>query len=239
MTSPVAGFSTAISPAAVAVPLVAGCSSTVATALAPASFDGVSNTTVGSDVARRPRPRRARSWPSAPGASSTAACSRPTSPAAGRARSCTPSATRQSRAALRARVARPRPTTRHTATASAGSTPTIGPACRLLRRVRMGRGHRPVWGRIEAHRDGLRAEHARVRALARRPGVAAIAAELEVDLVERDELEPRPGAMERRCRPGSCPSRRSSRSRCRSARPGGRGRRSASSRCARPRPGRR
>ena len=28
-----------------------------------------------------------------------------------------------------------------------------------------------VWGRIEAHRDGLRAEHARVCALARRPGV--------------------------------------------------------------------
>ena len=43
-----------------------------------------------------------------------------------------------------------------------------------------------VWGRIEAHRDGLRAEHARVCALARRPGVAAIAADLEVDLVERD-----------------------------------------------------
>ena len=46
-----------------------------------------------------------------------------------------------------------------------------------------------MWGRIEAHRDGLRAEHARVCALARRPGVAAIAADLEVDLVERDELE--------------------------------------------------
>jgi hypothetical protein len=46
-----------------------------------------------------------------------------------------------------------------------------------------------VWGRIEAHRDGLRAQHARVSALARRPGVAAIAAELGVDLVERDELD--------------------------------------------------
>src|SRR5512133_3141810 len=53
MTSPVAGFSTAMSPAAVAVPLVAGCSSTVATALAPASFDGVSNPTAGSGGARR------------------------------------------------------------------------------------------------------------------------------------------------------------------------------------------
>ena len=46
-----------------------------------------------------------------------------------------------------------------------------------------------VWGRIEAHRDGLRAQHARGCALARRPGVAAIADELGVDLVERDELE--------------------------------------------------
>ena len=46
-----------------------------------------------------------------------------------------------------------------------------------------------VWGRIEAHRDGLRAEHARVCALARRPGVGAIAAQLGVDLVERGELD--------------------------------------------------
>ena len=46
-----------------------------------------------------------------------------------------------------------------------------------------------VWGRIEAHRDGLRAEHARVCALARRPGMAAIASELGTDLVEGDELE--------------------------------------------------
>src|SRR4051812_41027886 len=42
-----------------------------------------------------------------------------------------------------------------------------------------------VWGRIEAHADGLRAEHARVEALAGRP---AIAAWLGADLVERDEL---------------------------------------------------
>jgi len=45
-----------------------------------------------------------------------------------------------------------------------------------------------VWGRIEAHRDGLRAEHARVCALARRPGVGAIAEALGVDLVERVDL---------------------------------------------------
>jgi hypothetical protein len=44
-------------------------------------------------------------------------------------------------------------------------------------------------GRIEAHRDGLRAEHARVCALARRPGVGAITAQLGVDLVERGELD--------------------------------------------------
>ena len=46
-----------------------------------------------------------------------------------------------------------------------------------------------VWGRIEVHHDGLRAEHARVLALARRPGAEAIAARLGVDLVERDDLE--------------------------------------------------
>ena len=45
-----------------------------------------------------------------------------------------------------------------------------------------------VWGRIQSHRDGLRAEHARVCALTRRSGVEAIAADLGVDLVERDEL---------------------------------------------------
>ena len=42
-----------------------------------------------------------------------------------------------------------------------------------------------VWGGIEAHADGLRAEHARVEALAGRP---TIAARLGADLVERDEL---------------------------------------------------
>jgi hypothetical protein len=47
-----------------------------------------------------------------------------------------------------------------------------------------------VWGRIESHRDGLRAEHARVCALGRRPGAAAaIARRLGVDLVETASLE--------------------------------------------------
>jgi hypothetical protein len=46
-----------------------------------------------------------------------------------------------------------------------------------------------VWGRIEVHRDGLRAEHARALALARGPGAEAIAGRLGVDLVERDDLE--------------------------------------------------
>jgi hypothetical protein len=46
-----------------------------------------------------------------------------------------------------------------------------------------------VWGRLEAHRGGLRAEHARVCALARRPGIDAIAGELSVDVVEREDLE--------------------------------------------------
>ena len=53
------------------------------------------------------------------------------------------------------------------------------------------------WGRIEAHRQGLRAEHARVEALAlppanepsRRRHVEAIAERLGVALVARDELE--------------------------------------------------
>ena len=45
-----------------------------------------------------------------------------------------------------------------------------------------------AWGRIEAHRDGLRAEHARLCALARRPGAAAIAERLGVDLVVPDEM---------------------------------------------------
>jgi hypothetical protein len=46
-----------------------------------------------------------------------------------------------------------------------------------------------LWGRIEAHRDGLRAQHARVCALARKPGaVERIAARLGVELVDRAEL---------------------------------------------------
>src|SRR3954447_26003890 len=42
-----------------------------------------------------------------------------------------------------------------------------------------------VWGRIEAHADGLRAEHARVEAVTGRP---AIAAHLGVEQVDRAEL---------------------------------------------------
>jgi hypothetical protein len=53
-----------------------------------------------------------------------------------------------------------------------------------------------VWGRIEAHRDGLRAEHARVEALARPPAhepvrratVEAIAETLGCDVVAREDL---------------------------------------------------
>jgi hypothetical protein len=45
-----------------------------------------------------------------------------------------------------------------------------------------------VWGRIESHRDGLRAQHARVCALGRRPGAEAIAARLGVEVVETHEL---------------------------------------------------
>ena len=52
------------------------------------------------------------------------------------------------------------------------------------------------WGRIEAHADGLRAEHGRVEALAlpprndpeRRLAVEAVAERLGVDLVVREEL---------------------------------------------------
>jgi hypothetical protein len=52
------------------------------------------------------------------------------------------------------------------------------------------------WGRIEAHADGLRAEHGRVEALAlpprndpeRRFAVAAVAERLGIPLVARDEL---------------------------------------------------
>jgi len=42
-----------------------------------------------------------------------------------------------------------------------------------------------VWGRIEAHADGLRAEHARVEALA---GAPRVAQRLGVEVVERAEL---------------------------------------------------
>lgn len=53
-----------------------------------------------------------------------------------------------------------------------------------------------AWGRLEAHRDGLRAEHARIEALAlpprneaeRRAAVQAVAEDLEVPLVPRAEL---------------------------------------------------
>jgi hypothetical protein len=46
-----------------------------------------------------------------------------------------------------------------------------------------------LWGRIEAHRDGLRAQHARVCALAARPAAEAIAGRLGVEIVARDQLE--------------------------------------------------
>jgi hypothetical protein len=54
-----------------------------------------------------------------------------------------------------------------------------------------------AWGRIEAHRDGLRAEHARIEALARPPAneperrraVDAVGALLGVPLVPRGHLE--------------------------------------------------
>lgn len=53
-----------------------------------------------------------------------------------------------------------------------------------------------AWGRIEAHADGLRAEHGRVEALARPPrhdperryAVAAIAERLDVPTISRAEL---------------------------------------------------
>lgn len=53
-----------------------------------------------------------------------------------------------------------------------------------------------VWGRLEAHRDGLRAAHAQIEALAhppanepeRRRAVEAVAAQLDVPLVPRGEL---------------------------------------------------
>lgn len=49
-----------------------------------------------------------------------------------------------------------------------------------------------VWGRLEAHADGLRAEHARIEALIRRPEVPTaerIAARLGCDLIDRDDVE--------------------------------------------------
>lgn len=54
-----------------------------------------------------------------------------------------------------------------------------------------------VWGRIEAHHDGLRAEHARIEAFVvpghdardREPVVRRIAARLGADLVERPQLD--------------------------------------------------
>ena len=46
-----------------------------------------------------------------------------------------------------------------------------------------------MWGRIEAHRDGLRAQHARVCALARRPGADAVARALGVEVVDPADLE--------------------------------------------------
>jgi hypothetical protein len=42
-----------------------------------------------------------------------------------------------------------------------------------------------VWGRIEAHADGLRAEHARVEALAGQPRIAG---RLGVEMVAREDL---------------------------------------------------
>jgi len=53
-----------------------------------------------------------------------------------------------------------------------------------------------VWGRIEAHSDGMRAEHARVEALAlgvgerrgNEPALKTIAARLGLELVEWDDL---------------------------------------------------
>jgi hypothetical protein len=53
-----------------------------------------------------------------------------------------------------------------------------------------------AWGRIEVHRDGLRAEHARIEALALQPGwgparvarIGRVAARLGVDVVAHAEL---------------------------------------------------
>jgi hypothetical protein len=72
-----------------------------------------------------------------------------------------------------------------------------------------------VWGRLEAHRDGLRAEHARIEALSRPPeneperrrAVTVIAERLDVPLVPRASL-PRAAAsvgspLPQRMLPGS------------------------------------
>src|SRR4051794_21844834 len=165
MTSPVAGFSTAISPAAVAVPLVAGCSSTVATALAPTSFDGVSNTTVGRDVARRTRPRRPRrALPRlAHGRGAPALALHPL-PVGGRGHARRV-LSGQSRAALRARLARrpPRPAPPRLPVRDL-RLPPPGRAD-LLRRVRVGRGHRLGLGTDRGPpRRAARPARARVRA---------------------------------------------------------------------------
>src|SRR5688500_14051031 len=48
-----------------------------------------------------------------------------------------------------------------------------------------------AWGRIEAHADGLRAEHARIEALVRRieiPAAEPIAARLGCDVLDRDDV---------------------------------------------------
>jgi hypothetical protein len=48
-----------------------------------------------------------------------------------------------------------------------------------------------VWGRIEAHADGLRAEHARIEALIRRrelPAAERIAAALGCAVIDRDDV---------------------------------------------------
>jgi hypothetical protein len=47
-----------------------------------------------------------------------------------------------------------------------------------------------VWGRVEAHAAGLRAEHARVEAIADgRPAARSVAERLGADLIARDALE--------------------------------------------------
>ena len=60
-----------------------------------------------------------------------------------------------------------------------------------------------AWGRVEVHRDGFRAEHARVEALAvpdraypgTRPAVAAAAASLDVPLVDYEALRDFAGSL--------------------------------------------